>query len=321
MCPNARNRCKPVDTNSTGPTLESSINLVADDDKRLRNSSPTHTQRLRIHERNLGTDQTEIRAWRPSSVRLPVSNTIRSGLRPNGERSPAWPRAHLLAYVMWHYRLVMADIKPASWIISGARSRTPGQPLNVPPVFASNFYLPAERGYSRGEGTPTSDAPESLIGGLEGGRALAFSSGMAAIAAVLQRMAVGSVLAVPQDPYHGVKGLVNGGEAQSRWKVLRLDLADTGAWVDAATTADLLWLESPANPMITVADLPTIGAAPRRAAQARRAGGRGLHVRHAPRAIAVGIWRRHRDACCNEVHRGALGSAGGSAGRLRSCTA
>ena len=165
---------------------------------------------------------------------------------------------------MWRYRLTMADIKPTSWIISGARSRTPGQPLNVPPVFASNFYLPAERGYSRGEGTPTSDALESLIGGLEGGRALAFSSGMAATAAVLQRMAVGSVLAVPQDPYHGVKGLVNEGEAQGRWKVLRLDLADTGAWVDAATTADLLWLESPANPMITVADLPTICAAPRK---------------------------------------------------------
>jgi len=46
--------------------------------------------------------------------------------------------------------------------------------------------------------------------------------------------------------------------------VRRLDLADTGAWVDAAQRADLLWLESPANPLMTVADLPAICSAPRR---------------------------------------------------------
>ena len=159
---------------------------------------------------------------------------------------------------------MMDEIKPESWIISGARSREPGEPLNVAPVLASNFYLPTARVYSRGEGTPTVDALELLIGGLEGGRALAFASGMAAVAAVLQGMPVGSVLAVPEDPYHGVKGLVSEGEAHGRWKVMRLDLADTDAWVRAATTADLLWLESPANPMITVADLPTICRAPRK---------------------------------------------------------
>ncbi len=157
----------------------------------------------------------------------------------------------------------MPDLTPESWLVSGARSRAPGDPLNVPPVLASNFYLPAERIYSRGEGTETSEALEDLIGGLEGGRALAFSSGMAAVAAVLGAMPVGSTLAVPEDPYHGVAGLVAEGEAQGRWSVLRLDLADTDAWVDAAGRADLLWLESPANPLITVADLPAICGAPR----------------------------------------------------------
>ena len=158
----------------------------------------------------------------------------------------------------------MTKLTPASWLISGARSRKSGDPLNVPPVFATNYYLPADRNYSRGESTPTVEAFEELLGTVEQGRALAFSSGMAAVAAVLQGMPVGSVLAVPSDPYHGVKGLVTEGEEQGRWSVLRLDLADTDAWVAAAREADLLWIESPANPLLTVADIPTICRAPRK---------------------------------------------------------
>ncbi|MCP3977691.1 MAG: PLP-dependent transferase [bacterium] len=158
----------------------------------------------------------------------------------------------------------MTDLTPSSWVVSAGRSRRPGEPLNVAPVLASNFYLPSDRIYTRGEGTTTSEAFEEVVGGLEGGRALAFSSGMAAVAAVLHRLPVGAVLAVPEDPYHGVAGLCEEGEAQGRWTVLRLDLADTAAWIEAATTADLLWLESPANPLITVADLPAICGAPRK---------------------------------------------------------
>jgi len=156
------------------------------------------------------------------------------------------------------------DLDPSTWLISGGRNRQPGQPLNVPPIPASNFYLPHERSYSRSHGTETSEAFETLIGGLEGGSALAFGSGMAAAAAVLNRLPAGATLAIPQHPYHGVKGLAAEAEAQGRWNVLRLDLADTAAWVDAAQTADLLWIETPLNPLITIADLPTICSAPRK---------------------------------------------------------
>jgi cystathionine gamma-synthase len=150
-----------------------------------------------------------------------------------------------------------------TWLVAGARDRTPGAPLNVPPVFASNYYLTDQRVYSRSEGTPTTDALEALLGRLDGGRALAFASGMAAAAVVFQRLAVGSTIAVPTDPYHGVAGIVAEGERQGRWTVRRLDQADTAAWVDAVAECDLVWLESPENPLITVADLPTICAAPR----------------------------------------------------------
>jgi len=159
---------------------------------------------------------------------------------------------------------LMKELSPSSYVISAGRTRRPGDSLNVPPVLASNFYLPSERIYARGEGTATSEALEEIVGGLEGGRGLVFSSGMAAVAAVLNRLPAGSILAVPEDPYHGVKGLTLEGEEQGRWKAVRLDLADTAAWIEAASTADMLWLESPANPLITVADLPAICGAPRK---------------------------------------------------------
>lgn len=154
---------------------------------------------------------------------------------------------------------------PSTWLIAGGRSRKSGDPLNVPPMLASNFYLPADRVYSRSDGTETTEAFETVLGGLEAGRALAFGSGMAAAAAVLNRLPAGATLAIPNHPYHGVKGLAAEAEAQGRWNVLRLDLADTGAWVSAAQSADLLWIETPLNPLITVADLPAICSAPRKA--------------------------------------------------------
>ena len=159
----------------------------------------------------------------------------------------------------------MKDLTSDSFVVAAGRSRVPGEPLNVPPVLASNFYLPGERIYARGESTPTIEALEEIVGGLEGGRALAYSTGMAAVAAVLDGLPVGAKLAVPEDPYQGVKGLVAAGEEQGRWTVTRIHLADTAGWEQAAETSDLLWLESPANPLITVADLPAICGAARSA--------------------------------------------------------
>ncbi len=157
-----------------------------------------------------------------------------------------------------------AVMQPETWLISGARNRQPGEPLNVAPQLASNFYLPADRDYSRAKGTETSEALELLMGRLEAGRALAFSSGMAAAAAVLNRLPAGATLALPVDPYHGVKGLALEAEAQGRWNIQRIELDNTAAWISAAQTADLLWLETPENPLMTVADLPAICGANRR---------------------------------------------------------
>jgi cystathionine gamma-synthase len=152
----------------------------------------------------------------------------------------------------------------SSWLVTAGRSGEPGAPLNVPLVAASNFLAGGERQYSRDHGTPTWAALEELVGGLEGGKAVAFSSGMAAIAAVFEQLAVGSLIALPDDCYHGVGKLADTGAKQGRWKVRRLAVEDTAGWLEAAASADLIWLESPSNPLLVVADLESICGAERK---------------------------------------------------------
>src|SRR5207253_2759316 len=53
------------------------------------------------------------------------------------------------------------------------------------------------------------------------------------------------------------------GAGQGRWAVVRIAVEDTAGWLEAAADADLLWLESPSNPLLAVADLPAICAARR----------------------------------------------------------
>lgn len=102
------------------------------------------------------------------------------------------------------------------------------------------------------------------FGGLEGGCSVAFASGMAAIASVFDRLATGSVVVLPDDCYQGVAGLANAGHRRGRWTVHRVAAGDTARWIEMCGVADLIWLESPSNPLLTVGDLDAICAAPRK---------------------------------------------------------
>src|SRR6266478_7808138 len=151
-----------------------------------------------------------------------------------------------------------------SWLVSAGRDRRPGAPLNVPPWPASNFVLGERRAYSRDDSTPGWEALEEIVGGLEGGSSVSFASGMAGIAAIFDQLPTGSVVALPDDCYQGVAGLANAGQGRGRWTVHRVAVADTDGWVRMCGVADLIWLESPSNPLLTVADLDAICAAPRK---------------------------------------------------------
>lgn len=137
-------------------------------------------------------------------------------------------------------------------------------PLNEPVVFASTYVgthdtTGPERAYGR-YGNPTWEALESAIGALEGGRALTYGSGMAAAAAVLELVPIGATVVLPTHCYLGVAAGIRQRADRFGWTLRTVDVADTAAVLNAAEGADLVWLESPTNPMIEVADLDRIGA-------------------------------------------------------------
>lgn len=141
----------------------------------------------------------------------------------------------------------------------------PGHPLNVPIVAASNFRpgdaSPEGREYARGEGTPGWEALEQLLGDLEGGLAVCFASGMGAIAAVLELLPVGARVVVPRDSYGGLRALVaDGAAAGGRWQVQTVDMTDDAALAAATHEADLVWLETPSNPLLEVVDIAQVTA-------------------------------------------------------------
>jgi cystathionine gamma-synthase len=155
-------------------------------------------------------------------------------------------------------------LKPESLLVSAGRPHTPGAPLNAPIVPASNFLLGEGAVYAREDGTETWRAFEEALGALEGGTALGFASGMAAAAAVFDRIPLGGRAVLPADAYQGVVALAEAGAAQGRWVLERRATEDTDGWLAAATEADLCWIESPSNPMLVIADLAAIGAGPRK---------------------------------------------------------
>jgi cystathionine gamma-synthase len=159
-----------------------------------------------------------------------------------------------------------SEVEFETWaVMAGRGAPGAGTPLNVPPVLASNFELGSGRAYSRDDATPTWEAFEEVLGGLEGGEAVAFASGMGAAAAIFDLLPVGATVVLGDDCYQGVAGLAAAGDSQGRWRMVRVGVEDTSRWLELAADADLLWLESPSNPLLTVADLRAICAAPRKA--------------------------------------------------------
>jgi cystathionine gamma-synthase len=120
--------------------------------------------------------------------------------------------------------------------------------------------FPGGHVYTR-SGNPNRDALEAALAALEGGAtALAFASGQAATAAVLQSLATGDHVILPADLYHGTRHLVR--EVLARWG-LAADFVDLreldavrAAWRPATR---LLWAETPSNPQLRIADLAALG--------------------------------------------------------------
>ncbi len=159
-----------------------------------------------------------------------------------------------------------AALSPATVVVAAGRPPArPGEGVNVPLTLSSTYHAapgadaPGGRVYGRWDNA-TWEALESVLGTLEGGRALTFASGMAAIAAALGEVPQGGVVVAPGSAYSGTLALLHELESAGRLGLRQVDVADTAAVARAADGADLVWVETPTNPMLEVADLPELVA-------------------------------------------------------------
>jgi cystathionine gamma-synthase len=130
-----------------------------------------------------------------------------------------------------------------------------------PPLDRSTMwpYVDGEPGpfhYAR-NAHPVGVEAERRLGELEGGEAFLFSSGMAAAtAAVLALLEPGKTVALADGSYYGTGVML--GELE-RWGLRHVLFDQTGAPPDGA---DLVWLEAPSNPFLTMPDLDAAAAHP-----------------------------------------------------------
>ncbi len=157
-------------------------------------------------------------------------------------------------------------LSPATLAVSAGRPLAePDAPLNPPIVLASTYHAGGPVGYGR-YGNATWEAFEEALAALEGGPVRAYASGMAAVAAVADLVPVGGTVVAPRAAYSGTLALLREQEQRGRLGDLRVvDVADTEATRRASEGADLVWVESPTNPLMEIADLPALAAAARSA--------------------------------------------------------
>lgn len=120
--------------------------------------------------------------------------------------------------------------------------------FGLPVVVGAPFPLSGPgvpEGYGRYH-NPTWAVLEEALGTLEGGEACVFASGMAAIHAVLG--AVDRPVLAPSDGYWTIPGA-------------RLVASDTAAYLAALGEEELVWVETPANPLLAVVDIAAVAEA------------------------------------------------------------
>lgn len=160
-------------------------------------------------------------------------------------------------------------------VAAGRPHREHDAPVNAPIVLTSTYHEtrvpePGDRIYAR-RSNPTWDPFEQALGALEGSDlpALVFGSGLGAAAAALSLVPAGGAVVMPRHAYAGSLSLAAELAAQGRFHLCTVDIADTAAVLaDLDALAErfdagqvMLWLESPTNPMLEVAELAVLAEA------------------------------------------------------------
>ena len=113
--------------------------------------------------------------------------------------------------------------------------------------------------YSR-YANPNRGSLETCLAALEGGAGAAcFSSGSAATAAVFQALEPGAHVLVPDDAYFGTTKLLRDLFGPWKLEMTSVDMTDPGNVERALrTTTQLVWVETPSNPLLRVVDIATL---------------------------------------------------------------
>src|SRR5688572_15861959 len=146
-------------------------------------------------------------------------------------------------------------------------------PFRAGPQFSSTFTTPGDPAahaltYGRFH-NPTWTAWEAALGELEGGEAIAFASGMAAVVAVLGvTLKPGDLVVIPADSYYTIRVVASNWLAGIGVNVRLAPTRDNGL-ASALDGARLLWIETPTNPQLDVCDISAL---------VQQAGSRGIET-------------------------------------------
>jgi cystathionine gamma-lyase len=143
-----------------------------------------------------------------------------------------------------------------------------GAPFRPGPTFVSTYHLsgdPAGAPYSYGRfDNPTWTAFERALEELEGGPAVVFASGMAAVTAVMGTvLRPGDAVVMPSDSYYTSRVVADGYFAAMGVEV-RSAPTRGGVQAEKLAGAKLLWLETPSNPGGEVCDVAALAAEAKR---------------------------------------------------------
>lgn len=151
-------------------------------------------------------------------------------------------------------------------VIHGGQSHDPSTGAVMPPIYATSTYAQSSPGehkgfeYSRSQ-NPTRFAFERAMADLESGtRGYAFASGLAAISTFLEVLDAGAHVIASEDLYGGSFRLFD--KVRKRTAGLEfsfVDMSDLAA-IEAAIQPNtrLIWVETPTNPLLRLADLAVI---------------------------------------------------------------
>ena len=153
-------------------------------------------------------------------------------------------------------------------VIHGGQAPDPSTGAVMPPIYATSTYVQESPGVHKGldygrSHNPTRWALERCVADLESGaQAFAFASGLAAISTVLELLDGGAHIVAGDDMYGGTYRLFERVRRRSAGHAFSYaDLTSTDALL-AALRSDtrMVWIETPTNPMLKLADLAVIAA-------------------------------------------------------------